>query len=83
MSSCKCERPREFRATAESAGEDYLSLRCADCGGKAGRVNIDIDRFTDVITNPGTLPKGDFKPIPSVSIRLDAGDSPFMFAGKR
>lgn len=83
MSSCDCDRPREFRATAENAGEDYLYLRCAVCGGKVGRVAIDIDQFTDVITNPETLPTGDFKPVPSVSIHLDAGDSPFILAGER
>lgn len=72
MSSCNCENPTTFRATSENTGEALLYLRCADCGGKAGRVSIDQKDLRQNITDPSDVGK-------SVSIRLDPNDNPFMF----
>lgn len=87
MSSCTCDAPVEFRATDEDSGEDFLYLRCRDCGGKAGRVDVDMDAFTEQITNPDELDatRPDVAEsvvehgMPTVSIHLNAGDSPFTF----
>ncbi len=87
MSYCSCEQPLEYRITSENTGDDFLYLRCNECHGKAGRVDIDIDAFTDHITNPEELDPHDpevAKTVvehghPTVSLLLDATDSPFMF----
>lgn len=87
MSYCDCDVPREFRATSENAGEAHLYLRCRRCGGKAGRIPIDMESFTEHITDPNdldpTTPEVAKSTVehgqPTVSIHLNANDSPFMF----
>ena len=87
MSSCKCSNPVDYRATSENAGEDFLYLRCADCGGKAGRIPIDIEELIETITDPTELDATNTDVAekvvehgrPTVSIHLDH-DSPWMFS---
>lgn len=73
MSYCECDAPTEFRATSENAGEEFLYLRCGNCGGKAGRVPVDMAEFQKYVTSPKDVEE-------TVTIRLDYGDSPFEFA---
>lgn len=87
MTRCKCEAPHEFRLTSENAGENHLYLRCGNCGGRAGRVSLDMEEFAEHVTNPNeldphtpevaeTIVEHD---VPTVSLHLKAGDSPFRF----
>lgn len=83
MTSCKCDDPHEYRATSENGDEDYLYLRCGHCGGKAGRVPIDIEALKETVTDPSDLPptRESAKTIESgrsVTIQFDSNDSPWV-----
>lgn len=81
MAGCRCDTPTAYRATSENVDEQYLYLRCESCGGKAGRVSIDIDDLTETVTNPNELEGTgeDGGETARVSIHFDASDSPWMF----
>lgn len=87
MSYCTCDNPREYRATSENAEKEFLYLRCNHCGGKVGRVDIDLEALAEHITDPNDLDPTrpdvaesiDEHETATVSIHLSANDSPFMF----
>ena len=41
MSQCDCKDPRNFRITSEKFEDDSYRIRCVDCGGKWGTINIE------------------------------------------
>ena len=87
MSSCDCEAPTDFRATSENAGEGHLYLRCSNCGGKVGRVDINLRDLFEHVPAPEELDtqrvdvaeKIVEHKVPTVSIHFNAYDSPFTF----
>lgn len=84
IAMCQCDQTTVYRATSENGGEEYLYLRCADCGDKIGRVPIDLEALKETVTDPNTLPSiedGAYETshTPRVSIHFDASDSPWMF----
>jgi hypothetical protein len=74
MSGCTCDSPQRYRATGENVGKDELYLRCLHCGGKAGRITVDIDELTDTLTNPEDIPDVDKR----TTIQFVPGDNPWM-----